>query len=128
MTVTRHPLEGTTYCSAVEAVGPGRWVYTAGHVALGDDGALIDGDLAAQTERTLDNVELALARGGATLRDVVKITVYVLSLSDYASFSRVRGERFGETLPASSTVAVSDLLFGAAIEIDAVAFLPGEVA
>ena len=56
----------------------------------------VEGDLAAQTHSTLDNIESILAKVGADLGDVVKIVVYLTSLDDYASFSAVRAERFGD--------------------------------
>jgi len=123
MSVTRYQLQGTTYSDAVGLEGSGRWVYTAGQVALDENGALVDGDLATQTRVTFDHVERALARAGGTLGDVVKITVYLRDLTDYAAFAAVRGERFGDAPPASAAVAVADLLFGADIEIEAVAFV-----
>lgn len=125
MSPTRYPLDGATYSDAVSVEGTGRWVYVAGQVALGEDGALIEGGARDQASRTFDHVERALARAGATLADVVKITVYLTNLAEYADFAAVRGERFGDEPPASAAVAVSDLLFGAAVEIDAVAFVPG---
>jgi 2-iminobutanoate/2-iminopropanoate deaminase len=123
MGVTRYPLEGATYSEAVSFTGPGRWVHVSGQVALGQDGGLIDGGVREQAICTLDHLERALARAAASLADVVKITVYLKDLSDYPAFSEVRGERFGETLPASAAVAVADLLFGAAVELEALAFV-----
>jgi 2-iminobutanoate/2-iminopropanoate deaminase len=54
---------------------------------------------------------------------VVRITVYLTGLDDYAEFSRVRAERFGDSLPASAAVQVAGLLLGALVEIEAVAFV-----
>jgi 2-iminobutanoate/2-iminopropanoate deaminase len=82
------------------------------------------GDLASQTENTLDQVLRVLKLADASLADVVKITVYVLSFDDYAAFSEVRARRFGDSPPASAAVQVAGLMLGAAIEIEAVAFVP----
>ena len=111
-----------SYSDVVAVGGPGRWIQVAGQVGMDADGK-VEGDLAAQTHATLDNVEKALAKVGADLTDVVKIVVYLTSLDDYASFSKVRAERFGDVLPASAAVQVAGLLLDAEIEIEALAFL-----
>jgi 2-iminobutanoate/2-iminopropanoate deaminase len=112
----------TSFADAVAVAGPGRWIHVAGQVGMDADGK-VEGDLAAQTHATLDHVERVLAKAGATLADVVKITVYLTSLDDYGAFSAVRSERFGEVLPASAAVQVAGLLLGAEVEIEALAFL-----
>ncbi len=123
MSVERVPSDFASYSDVVAVGGPGRWIHVAGQVGMDAEGK-VEGDLAAQTHATLDNVEKALAKVGGGLDDVVKITVYLTSLDDYASFSAVRAERFGETLPASAAVQVAGLLLGAEVEIEALAFLP----
>lgn len=123
MSIERVPSDFASYSDVVAVGGPGRWVQVAGCVGMDAEGK-VEGDLATQTHATLDNVEAALAKVGGSLADVVKITVYLTSLDDYASFSAVRAERFGETLPASVAVQVAGLLLGAEIEIEALAFIP----
>ena len=127
MSLTRNPLAGATYSESVAVTGTGRWTFVSGQVALGGDGKLIDGDVAEQAQVCFDHIERSLRSAGAGLGDVVKITVYLRDLRDYAAFSAVRGARFAGALPASAAVAVPDLLFDAAIEIDAVAFAAGVV-
>lgn len=122
MSIERIPSDFASYSDAVAVSGPGRWVQVAGQVGMDADGK-VEGDLAAQTHATLDNIEKVLAKVGADLGDVVKIVVYLTSLDDYASFSAVRAERFGEVLPASAAVQVAGLLLGAEIEIEALAFV-----
>ncbi|MGV1049935.1 MAG: RidA family protein [Solirubrobacterales bacterium] len=124
MTIERIPssFAPTSFADAVAVDGPGRWIHVAGQVGMDAD-AKVEGDLAAQTHATLDHVERILGQAGAGLSDVVKLTVYLTSLDDYASFSKVRAERFGETLPASAAVQVAGLLLGAEVEIEAVAFV-----
>ncbi len=124
MGVSRQPSDFATFSNAVAVDGPGKWIYVSGQVAMGDDGRVIDGSVAEQTEAILDRIEELLSHDGATLSHVVKITTYLKSLDEYSEFSRVRGERFGDTLPASAAYAVADLLVGAAVEIEAVAFVP----
>ena len=122
MTIERIPSDFASYSDAVAVSGPGRWIQVAGQVGMDADGK-VEGDLAAQSHATLDNIEQVLAKVGADLSDVVKIVVYLTSLDDYASFSAVRAERFGEVLPASAAVQVAGLLLGAEIEIEALAFV-----
>ena len=122
--IIRREASFAKYSEVVSAEGPGRWVYVSGQVALGEDNKLVEGDLASQTELTLDHVERCLRRVDAELTDVLKIAVFVTSFDDYAAFSEVRARRFGDSPPASAVVQVDGLLLGAAIEIEAVAFVP----
>jgi 2-iminobutanoate/2-iminopropanoate deaminase len=122
LSIERIQSDFASYSDAVAVSGPGRWIQVAGQVGMDAEGK-VEGDLAAQTHATLDNVEKVLAKVGADLGDVVKIVVYLTSLDDYASFSAVRAERFGEVLPASAAVQVAGLLLGAEIEIEALAFV-----
>src|SRR6476620_2823202 len=122
--IERFPASFAKYSEGASVRGPGRWIHVAGQVALDENNELIEGDLASQTEKTLDHVERVLKLANASLSDVVKITVYVLSFDDYAAFSEVRARRFGDSPPASAAVQVAGLMLGAAIEIEAVAFVP----
>ena len=122
MSIERIPSDFASYSDAVAVSGPGRWIQVAGQVGMDADGK-VEGDLTAQTHATLDNIEKVLAKVGAELSDVVKIVVYLTSLDDYASFSAVRAERFGDVLPASAAVQVAGLLLDAEIEIEALAFV-----
>jgi 2-iminobutanoate/2-iminopropanoate deaminase len=123
MSIERVPSDFASYSDVVAVEGPGRWIHVSGQVGMDADGK-VEGDLEAQTNATLDHLERALGKVGASLGDVVKITVYLTSLEDYASFSKVRAERFGDNLPASAAVQVAGLLLGAEVEIDALAFVP----
>jgi 2-iminobutanoate/2-iminopropanoate deaminase len=122
LSIERIPSDFASYSDVVAVSGPGRWIQVAGQVGMDADGK-VEGDLAAQTHATLDHIEKALAKVGAELTDVVKIVVYLTSLDDYASFSAVRAERFGDVLPTSAAVQVAGLLLGAEIEIEALAFV-----
>jgi 2-iminobutanoate/2-iminopropanoate deaminase len=122
--IERYPASFAKYSEVVSVQGPGRWVHVSGQVALDENNQLVEGDLAAQTELTLDHVERVLRRASAELSDVIKITVYLTSLDDYSAFSEVRAKRFGDTPPASAAVKVDGLMLDAAIEIEAVAFVP----
>jgi 2-iminobutanoate/2-iminopropanoate deaminase len=122
MSTERVPSDFASYSDAVAVSGPGRWIQVAGQVGMDADGK-VEGDLAAQTHATFDHIERVLGKFGADLTDVVKIVVYLTSLDDYASFSAVRAERFGDVLPASAAVQVAGLLLDAEIEIEATAFI-----
>lgn len=125
MSIERHttdPAKG--FSDAVATSGPGRLVHVAGNVGFGADGKVVGGGMGAEARATFDNIERTLGEIGAEMANIVKIEAYVTSLENYGEYAEARAERFGETLPASSTVQVAGLLVGAQIEIDAVAFIP----
>lgn len=115
--------------NAPQAIGPysqaivaGGFVYTAGQVGL--DPAtmnLVAGDVRAQTERVLTNLTAVLVAAGVSLSRVVKTTVYLATMDDFAAMNEVYAARFGAHRPARSTVAVKTLPKNALVEIDCVA-------
>ena len=117
--------------SAPKAIGPysqairaGNLLYTAGQVALDpDSGQLVEGGIEAQTRRVLDNLAAVLAAAGGSLANVVKTTVFMQDLGEFAAMNAVYAEYFKspETLPARSTVQVAALPRGARVEIECVA-------
>ncbi len=125
MTLARHRMKapgGASYSDAVAVDAPGaRWIYVAGQTprAVGPDP--VPADLAAQAELCLKQIESILATWDASLGDVVQITVYLTSLTDYAEFASVRARVFGDAPPASAAVGVASLLDDALVEIAAVA-------
>ena len=114
---------------APKAIGPysqaivsGKLVFTAGQVAL--DPAtmeLVAGGVAEQTERALTNLRAVLAAAGTDLSHVVKTTVFLVDMADFAAMNEVYAKHFGTHRPARSTVAVAGLPKGARVEIDVVA-------
>lgn len=127
MGIHRHRIGETSYSESVTVTGHGKWLHIAGQLAFDDERRLIDGDLAAESNRCLDRIDdLVVEAGGSGLGNVVAITVYLLRIDDYPVFDRVRAERFGEHRPASAAVQVAGLLFGGNIEIAATAFVPDE--
>jgi 2-iminobutanoate/2-iminopropanoate deaminase len=114
---------------APKAIGPyaqgvvaGGFLFTAGQVPFDPKTMkIVEGDIAVQTARVLDNLEAVLRGAGCALTDVVKTTVFLADLGDFAEMNRVYAERFGAHRPARSTVEVSKLPAGARIEIDLVA-------
>ena len=86
-------------------------------------GAIIDGGVPDQTRQVLANLAAVLATEGATLAQVVKTTVYLRHIEDFAAMNEVYAEVFGEHRPARATVGVAGLPMGALVEIDAWAFV-----
>ena len=97
-------------------------VYSSGQVAQDPTtGKLIDGGVAAQTAQAIDNIEAVLSAAGKSLRDVVKVNVYLTDMTSFAEMNRVYAECFKAPYPARTTVAVTALPLGAAVEIEVVA-------
>lgn len=114
---------------APKAIGPysqaiafGDLVFCTGQVALEPaSGTLVGGDVAAQTVRALDNLAAVLAAAGTDVQHVVKTTVFLVDMADFAAMNEVYQRRFGDHRPARSTVAVSALPLGSRVEIECVA-------
>ncbi len=105
----------------VERAG-GSTLYCAGQIPLDPaTGELVAGDVRAQTERVLRNVEAVLAGAGMTFAQVVKSTVFLADLADFAAMNEVYARFFTAPFPARSTVQVAALPRGARLEIEVVA-------
>ena len=102
----------------------GATVYLSGAVGFDERHAgVVAGGIAAEARATFDYLEQALARAGASLSDVVKLTAYLTDLADYPAYSAERARRFAHHPPASTAVQVSGLLLGARLEVEAVAVI-----
>jgi 2-iminobutanoate/2-iminopropanoate deaminase len=116
---------------APKAIGPyeqaikvGEFVYTAGQIPIDPKtGIFVEGGVAAQTRQVLENLKAVLEAAGSSLDRVVKATVFLKNIADFAAMNEVYAEYLGKTKPARSTVAVAELPRGALIEIDFVAFV-----
>jgi 2-iminobutanoate/2-iminopropanoate deaminase len=109
------------YSQAVEAKGA-RMLFLSGQIPLDPrTGELVQGGIEEQARRVLENLRAVLAAGGAGLEDVVKTTVFLADLADFAKVNEVYAKYFGATPPARSTVQVAALPRGARVEIDAIA-------
>ncbi|HTV72667.1 MAG TPA: RidA family protein [Candidatus Acidoferrales bacterium] len=105
-----------------QAVRAGQLLFCSGQIPIDPaTGKLVDGDIAAQTRRVLDNVGALLAAAGTSYDRVVKTTIYLVDMADFATVNPIYGERFGVSPPARSTVAVAALPMGARIEIEVIA-------
>lgn len=111
------------YSQGIQANG---FVYTAGQTGFDPaTGKLVEGGIQEQTVRTLENVKAILEAAGTSLSNVVKTTVFVTDLANFAEMNAVYRTYFGDQPPARSTVQVAGLPAGAIVEIEAVA-LAGE--
>ena len=116
---------------APAAIGPysqgirsGGFLFCSGQIPLDPaTGKMVEGGIKVQTERVLQNLEAVLTSGGASLRSVVKTTVYLVDLADFPAMNGVYGTFFPEEPPARATVQVAKLPAGALVEIDVIASL-----
>ena len=120
---------GTEWEQAVgfsRAVRVDRFVMVSGTTATDDDGQPVGiGDVAAQTEYTIQKIERALGEAGATLADVVRTRIYVINADDWEAVGRVHGKYFSEIRPANTLVEISRIVGDEyLVEIEADAILP----
>ena len=119
-------LSAPTGYSHVAEVSGGRTIYIAGQVAFDNSGKVVGkGDFAAQATQVFENLKLALAAGGATFENVVKVTTYVTDMSHLPTLREIRVRYYGDFAPTSTLVEIGrlanpDLM----IEIEAVAVVP----
>lgn len=115
--------------NAPKAIGPyeqaikvGAFVYISGQIPLDPrTGNLVEGDIKAQTRRVMENLKGILAASGSSPERVVKATVFLKNITDFAAMNEIYAEYLGAAKPARSTVAVADLPRGALVEIDLIA-------
>jgi 2-iminobutanoate/2-iminopropanoate deaminase len=103
------------------AVHTGDLLFCSGQIPLDASGNLVSGDIRAQTERVLENVKTILADQGLTFASVVKATVFMTNLAEFAAMNEVYARYFTSDFPARSTVQVAALPRGASVEIEIVA-------
>jgi len=117
---------------APQAIGPysqavvaGNMVFTAGQIPLDPETMELVGgnDVAAQTERVLENVKAILEAAGASLQSVVKTTVFLADMNDFAAMNAVYARYFGDHRPARSTVQAAGLPKNVKVEIDTIAII-----
>ena len=107
-----------------QAIKTDQFVYTAGQVPLDPaTGKLVEGDIQVQTRQVLVNLKAVLIAAGASLDTVVKTTVFLQDMGDFAAMNAVYAEFFGTTPPARSAVQVAALPLRARVEIEAVALI-----
>ena len=123
--------QAVTTPSAPKAIGPysqairaGSWLFVSGQVPIDPaTGEIVEGDIAVQTHRVFRNISEILKAGGASLDHVVRTTVFLADMNDFAAMNEVYGGYFAAPAPARATVQVSRLPKDARIEIDVIAVL-----
>jgi 2-iminobutanoate/2-iminopropanoate deaminase len=107
------------YAQAVKAQG---FVFLSGQIPLDPStGELVQGDVGTQTRRVLDNLKAVLESAGTSLSKVVKATIYLIDMNDFAVVNQTYAEYFPDAKPARATIAVAGLPRGSKVEIDMIA-------
>ena len=105
-----------------QAIQVGNLVYTSGQIPIDPaTGAFVEGGIKEQTRQSLTNVKAILEEAGVSMNQVVKTTVFLADMNDFADMNAVYAEFFTEPYPARSAVAVKSLPKGASVEIEVVA-------
>jgi len=105
-----------------QAIASGNLLFCSGQIPLvPETGKIVHGDIRIQTARVLENLSAVLKANGMTLANVVKTTVFMVDLNEFASMNEVYASFFTEPFPARSTIEVSALPKGARLEIEAIA-------
>lgn len=109
-----------------QAVRAGPWLFTAGQIGLDPEtGEMVGPDVESQARRVMENLSAVLAGAGGSLDDVVKTTIFLADMDDFAAVNEIYGSYFEPPYPARSTVAAARLPKDARVEIEVVARLGG---
>lgn len=118
---------------APQAIGPyaqavivNGMVYTSGQIPLTPEGELVNGTIEEQTHQVFANLKAVLAEAGSSLDQVVKATVFIKDMEEFAQLNEVYGQHFGDHKPARSTVEVARLPKDAKVEIEVIALVSQE--
>ncbi|DAB36787.1 MAG TPA: deaminase [Sulfurospirillum cavolei] len=113
---------------APQAIGPysqaievNNMIFTSGQIALRADGSFVEGDVEAQTTQVMQNLSHVLQAAGSSLQNVVKTTIFLANMDDFAKVNAIYGSFFGDHKPARSTVGVKCLPKNALVEVEAIA-------
>jgi 2-iminobutanoate/2-iminopropanoate deaminase len=122
ISTTNAPLAIGPYSQAVKV---GSFVHTAGQIAIDPETSqIVDGDVTAQAEQVMKNLQEVLAAAGTGFENVVKTTIFLRYMKDFSAVNEVYGKFFVDEKPARSTVSVSALPMQALLEIEMVALVP----
>ena len=125
----KHPIQTS---KAPAAIGPysqgvmaGDFIFFSGQIPLDPQtGEVVSGDIAQQAERVMANMQAVLAAASCSFADVVKTTIFLTDLQDFAVVNEIYGRHFEEPYPARATVQVAALPKGVKVEIEWVAYAP----
>jgi len=118
VTTTSAPAAIGPYSQAVQAGG---FLFVSGQIPLiPGSGEVLKGDIASQTKQVMENLKAIITAAGFSLKDVVKCTIYIKSMNDFAKINEVYGSYFDAEPPARATVEVSELPKNVDVEIDAI--------
>jgi len=104
-----------------QAVEVGDMIFTSGQIGLSSKGVLVEGGVEEQAKQVLTNISEVLKEAGSSLSHVVKTTIFLADMSDFAEVNKIYASFFGNHKPSRSTVAVKTLPLNVSIEIDAIA-------
>lgn len=120
ISTTKAPQAIGPYSQAIKA---GDYLYASGQIPIDPKtGNLVEGGIEAQATQSLENVKEVLAAAGLTFKDVVKTTIFIVDMNDFAAVNQVYAKYFTEVLPARSCVAVAKLPKDALVEIEVVGY------
>lgn len=118
--------------NAPQAIGPysqgivvNNLFYSSGQIPLRPDGTLVEGDVQVQATQVFENLKAVLEEAGASLNTVVKATVFIKDMNDFAALNEVYGDYFGDHKPARSCVEVARLPKDVLVEIEVIAVVKG---
>jgi 2-iminobutanoate/2-iminopropanoate deaminase len=118
--------------NAPQAIGPysqgivvNNLFYSSGQIPLRPDGTLVEGDVQVQATQAFENLKAVLEEAGASLNTVVKATVFIKDMNDFAALNEVYGDYFGDHKPARSCVEVARLPKDVLVEIEVIALVKG---
>lgn len=123
ISTTQAPAAIGPYSQAVRA---GNLLFTSGQIPLDVNGQVVEGGVAEQTHQVFRNLQAVLAAAGASLSDVVKATVFIKDMNQFASINEVYAAYFGDHKPARSTVEVARLPKDVLVEIELIVSIPVE--
>jgi 2-iminobutanoate/2-iminopropanoate deaminase len=109
-----------------QAIQYGNLLFTSGQIPLGLDGLVVAGEIEEQTHQVFRNLEAVLKEAGATLQDVIKATVFIKDMNQFAALNAIYASYFGDHKPARSTVEVTRLPKDVFVEIELIVALPVE--
>ncbi|MED3866899.1 RidA family protein [Priestia megaterium] len=118
--------------NAPQAIGPysqgivvNNLFYSSGQIPLRPDGTLVEGDVQVQATQVFENLKAVLEEAGASLNTVVKATVFIKDMNDFAALNEIYGDYFGDHKPARSCVEVARLPKDVLVEIEVIALVKG---